>query len=287
MTQAEQTTAPNRTSLARPWLVRMVLITVVLVAFGGWGLVDATVKYPARGRRHAEALQLDYLRAAERSGRLFEAAVFDPKGDLTALKNRDVLELSEYDRAKRDWLEALDVPGLGLLNADYTRIADPAAELNRLTEYFNSHSAPPALSNYDILMQWMICIVCWGIAAGMIVLFLSVSAKKFVWDPASRTLTMPGGRTIAPADLDPKDPADLAKWHKFIIFLRPREGHERLSGPIKLDLFRYHPLEDWIRELVKGAAADFEFPDEAKARVEAAAAAAEGEDEAVEEDPTS
>ncbi|MBK7403904.1 MAG: hypothetical protein IPJ41_04535 [Phycisphaerales bacterium] len=74
----------------------------------------------------------------------------------------------------------------------------------------------------------------------------------------------------------PADPADLARWHKFIIFLRLRPGHSGFSGPVKLDLFRYHPLEDWIRDLVKGADPDFEFPDEAKRRAEAEAVAAEG-----------
>ncbi|MBK7403406.1 MAG: hypothetical protein IPJ41_01915 [Phycisphaerales bacterium] len=85
MTQTEQIQAHDRTSLARPWVIRMVVIIVVLVGFGGWGLYDATMKYPDRGRRHAEALELEYLKAAQRSGRLFEAPIFDPKADLAVL----------------------------------------------------------------------------------------------------------------------------------------------------------------------------------------------------------
>jgi hypothetical protein len=72
-----------------------------------------------------------------------------------------------------------------------------------------------------------------------------------------------------PDDLDPKDPVDLAKWNKFLVFLRPRPGHERFPGPIKLDVFRYEPLEDWVKVLVKAVDPDLEFPDEAKARLEA------------------
>ena len=107
----------------------------------------------------------------------------------------------------------------------------------------------------------------------MLLLFVSVRSKSYKWEQGTNTLTMPGGVVISPADLDPADPIDLAKWHKFVVFLRPREGHEKLDAPIKLDLFRYEPLEDWVRLLVKSADAKFEFPDEVKAREEAEAAA--------------
>lgn len=273
MTDTKHNPAPTRTRLAKPWVVRMVVITVVLWAFGGWGFYDAAVKYPARGRLHAEGRQLEYLKAARAAGRLFDASVFDPAGEYDSLKQREVLELSEFDRAKRDWLESLAIPGLGLLNADHTRMDDPTAELQRLEEQFQTKSRAPALSPYDILMQWAICLICWLLGAYMLLLFVMVKSRSYRWEPATHTLTLPGGIAITPADLDPKDPADLAKWHKFIVFLRPRDGHDKLGGPVRIDLFRYEPLEDWIRLLVKATDPDFEFPDEAKAREEAEAAA--------------
>jgi hypothetical protein len=280
MTSTEQPPAQvTRTTLARQWLVRMIIITVVLWGFGAWALYDATVAYPRRGRLHADALKLEYLQVARNAGRLYDTSVLDPKGDLADLRGRDVTETSEFDRAKREWLDALAVPGLGMLDAEHTTIRNPEEELTRLSEFFDKRRAPSGLNDYDILMQWLILVVCWGIGAYMLVLFAMVKARKYSWDADKRTLTLPGGQRLAPADLDPADPADLSKWHKFIIFLRPRAGDTGPKGEIKLDLFRHHPLEDWVRVLVKGADPDFEFPDEKKAREEAARAAAEGEDE--------
>jgi hypothetical protein len=282
---ASGTSAATRTSLARPWLVRMILITVVLWAFGAWAVWDATVVYPRRGRLHAEQLQLDYLKSARAAGQLFSAGVMDPKGTLTELRDRDVTQTSEVDRAKREWLEALAVPGLGMLDAEHTTMRDPQAELDRLEEYFKTNTAPAGLSPYDIPMQWLIVVVCWGLGTYMLVLFVMVKSRRYLWDPATRTLTLPGGTTVAPDDLDREEPADLSKWHKFIIWLRPRAGHERLTGPIKLDLFRYAPLEDWIRDLVRGAKPDFEFPDERKKREEAEQAAAAAAESAAAPEP--
>jgi len=265
---------PTRTSLARPWLVRMIIITVVLWAFGAWAVWDATVVYPRRGRLHAERLQLDYLKAAQSSGQLFSAGVLDPKGTLAELRGRDITQISEVDRAKREWLEALAVPGLGMLDAEHTAMRDPQAELGRLDEYFAKNNAPAGLSAYDIPMQWLIVVVCWGLGLYMLALFAMVRSRRYSWDATTRTLTLPGGEQIAPNDLNPEEPADLSKWHKFIIWLLPRSGHDRLTAPIKLDLFRYAPLEDWVRDLVRGARPDFEFPDERKKREEAEAEAA-------------
>jgi hypothetical protein len=248
----------------------MIIITVVLWGFGAWAVYDATVAYPRRGRIHAEKLELEFLEAARSSGRLFtDTAIFDPKAELEALRTRDVLQMTELDRAKREWLEALAVPGLGMLDAEHTNISEPEAEIARLREYFDKHGAPAGLSAYDIPMQWLICAVCWGIGAYMLVLFVSVKSRAYTWEAANRTLGLPGGMKLTPADLDPSDPADLSKWHKFIIFLRLRPGHDSGRKDIRLDLFRHQPLEDWIRALVKGADPDFEFPDEKKLREQA------------------
>ena len=275
MTETEQTPEITRSHLAKTWVVRMVLIIVVLFAFGVWGLYDAVVKYPARGRLHAEGVQLEYLETADRTGMLYDTPVFDPAGELATLKERDVLELSNFDRLKLDWLKSLAIPGLGMLKPEHTQMADPVAELQRLKEQFQKEAPPAGLSQFDIVLQWAIFVICWGLGAVMLVLFVLVKSKSYKWDPATKTLTMPGGATISPADLDPMDPADLTKWNKFVVFLRPREGHEKLRGPIKLDLFRYEPLEDWVKLLVKAADEKFEFPEEIKAREEAEAVAAD------------
>ncbi|VAX40147.1 hypothetical protein MNBD_PLANCTO03-558 [hydrothermal vent metagenome] len=279
MTETEQTPEITRAHLAKTWVVRMVLIIVVLFAFGAWGLYDAVVKYPARGRLHAKGVQLEYLETADRTGMLYDTPVFDPTGELATLQGRDVLELSNFDRLKLEWLKSLAIPGLGMLKPEHTQMADPAAELQRLEEQFQKEAPPAGLSQFDIVLQWAIFVICWGLGAVMLVLFVLVKAKSYTWNPATKTLTMPGGVTISPADLDPADPADLTKWSKFVVFLQPREGHEKLRGPIKLDLFRYEPLEEWVKLLVKAADEKFEFPEEIKAREEAEAAAAAAEED--------
>ncbi len=275
MTDTEHNAAAARTHLAKTWLVRMVLITVVLFAFGAWAFYDATVKYPSRGERYAEAVQLEYLRAARSGGRLFDASVFDPAGEFANLEAREVTELSNFDLAKREWLKALAVPGLGMLTAEHTQMQDPAAELARLEALFQSQSPPAPLSKHDIAVQWGLCAICWAIGLYMVGLFVMVRSRVYRWDPATNALTLPGGRSVGPSDLDATDPVDLSKWHKFIVFLRPADG-----SPMKLDVFRHEPLEDWVRLLVKSVDAKFEFPDEVKAReaaeAEAAAAAEDG-----------
>ncbi|MCC7387732.1 MAG: hypothetical protein IT431_03090 [Phycisphaerales bacterium] len=269
MTETEHSAGPARTNLDKRWVVRMLLITVVLWAFGGWAFYDATIKYPAKGKAAAEDLELRYLEEVARTRGIYDAPVVDPVGELAELRGRELLDLSSLDAAKLEWLKALATPGLGLLNPEHTKIADPQAELDRLREIKDTKGFPPMLSPYDIIVQWAICAICWALGLVMIVLFASVKSKVYRWDGASKTLTLPGNRPIAPADLDPKNPVDLAKWNKFLVFLRPRPGHERFPGPIKLDVFRYEPLEDWVKVLVKAVDPDLEFPDEAKARLEA------------------
>ncbi len=273
MTETEQTTAPTRTKLSGKWLSRMVFVIVGLVAFGGWGFYDAVVAYPNRGKSIAAYKQLEYLKATKRAGKMFNASIIDPAGELADLESRGVLELSEFDRTKREWLEALAVPGLGMLDAEHTRMDDPVGTLASLSERFKTEKLKKPLSGFDILTQWVICGVCWGLALYLIGLVLLVRSRIYRWDAATTTLTLPNGTKITPADLDAEDPADLSKWQKFIVFLRPREGHTELRGPVRFDVFRYTPLEDWLRVLIKAANPEIEFPDELKARLEAEALA--------------
>lgn len=286
MTEAEQPAGAARTTLDKRWVVRMLLIAVVLWAFGGWAFYDATIKYPAKGRAAAQGLQLRYMQEVMKTRSMYDTPVVDPAGDLEQLREKDLLDLSPADAAKLEWLRALSTPGLGLLNPEHTKFSDPQAEFERLSEIERTKGFPPLLSQYDILVQWVICAVCWVLGLFMIVLFVGVKSKVYRWDAATKTLTLPRGEQIGPADLDPQDPVDLSKWNKFLVFLRPRPGHGKFSGPIKLDVFRYEPLEDWVKVLAKAVAPDLEFPDEAKARKEAEQAAArEAEQEAEQETP--
>jgi hypothetical protein len=280
MTDTPPPTVKTRSNLSRRWLGRMVFISLFLLGFGAWGYYDATVAYPKRGRSYAEYRQLEYLRQAQRSGRLFESAVFDPEGELERLSERGVLDLTELERTRREWLEALAVPGIGLLTPEHTRMDDPPAELERLEDKFSTQQPGKALSNYDIPMQWVICGVCWGIALYLIVLVSRVRARVYTFDPEVPAITPPGGPAITPADLDPDDPADLSRWNKFIITLRPNPAGGAIRGPVRFDVFRHEPVEDWLRTIIKRANPEIEFPDEAKARLEAerAAASAAAED---------
>ncbi|MEO0716892.1 MAG: hypothetical protein AAFY58_07870, partial [Planctomycetota bacterium] len=68
----------NVTSLNRPWVIKTVLITLVLWAFGCWAIYDAVSLYPDRGRAYAEKLELEYLRTLESSGSFRTASTEDP-----------------------------------------------------------------------------------------------------------------------------------------------------------------------------------------------------------------
>ncbi|MFG0242957.1 MAG: hypothetical protein ACF8R9_09245 [Phycisphaerales bacterium JB054] len=273
MTETEHSGSQHRSKLNSKWATRMLLITLVLLLFGAWGFYDALIVYPNRGKSFAAYQQLQYLQAAQRAGKMFDASVIDPVGRLNTLKEQDVLQLSEFDRAQREWLTALSVPGMGTLNAEHTRMDDPAGELTRLTERFKTEKPKKPLSDYDIMMQWVICGVCWAFGLYLIALMLMVKSRTYRWDPDTKTITLPDGTEVSPSDLDPEDPADLSKWQKFIVVLRPRAGHESLKGPIRFDVFRHAPVEDWLRTVVKSANPELEFPDETKARLAAEAEA--------------
>lgn len=261
----EQTSDLVRSGLERRWVLRMVAIIAVAAAFGAWGLFDATVAYPARGRRYANIVKLDYLKEAERVGQLYSAGTLDPAGDLAKLRAAGVTGRSSAESAKLKWLEALATPGLRMLNPEHARIDDPPAELKRLEQEIATKGQASPLSSYDIPSQWFIMGVCWTLAAWMGALFLSVATRRYAWSPSEKALILPGGERVTPGDLDPQDPVDLRKWAKFIVRLRFKEG----GREIRLDTFRHSKLEDWVKELVRAVKPGFEFPDEAKKREQA------------------
>jgi hypothetical protein len=238
--------ATESTRLNRPWLLKMLIFFAVLLFFGLYGLYDAAVAYPARGLRHASYLEYQYLDTASSSGMLEHASVPDPKAELARLETLDRMRASPIDGPRLDWLHSLQVAGA--LNPARTTIPDPAARYQALKKEWISSSgavaAPKPLSAYDIPVQWLFVAVGLGGALWMLLLFFNVARRRYSWDPATQTLSLPGGHTLTPADIED---FDKRKWDKFLIFLEIKPTHPTLAGQeLKLDLYRYAPLESWI-----------------------------------------
>ncbi len=259
MPDASDPLTQTRSRLSRPWLTRMVLLTVGLVAFGLWGLWDATTVYPARGRDYAAFCEAEYLRVIRDRGAWHEASVEDPRGTLAALVERvgRGTSLSGVEQARRTWLEALLVPGLGI--ADRSRIESPRERLEALETELATKATPKPLSWYDLPSQWLITAVGLGGGLYLILFWVRVASRRYTWDPETTTLTLPSRQSIAPADL--AEEADWRKWSKFIVFLKIKGEHPSLGGQtLKIDMFRYTPLEAWIMALEKAAFPDCEQP---------------------------
>lgn len=241
-----------KTKLARRWLLKMTVITLAFLIFGGWAMWDLFYAYPERGRDYASAKQLEYLRASDTARTLFDASIDEPSVSLGVLRGRD--SLTEVERAELGWLEALAVPGLGMLKAEHTQMESPRETLMELEEHFASAPRPKALTSYDLPVQGLIMVVCWGVAAYLIVLWIRVVSKRYTWVASEQRLGLPGGVTLVPTDL-----ADLdkRKWHKFLVTLDIKAEHPKLGGKhVPLDLYRYLPLEEWVLEMEQTA-----FPD--------------------------
>ncbi len=247
----------TETRLNKGWLVKMGIFFTILLAFGMWGLYDAVSAYPARGRADAEYRELEYLNAARDAGLLLRASVDQPRVELDRLRGleKDLITtanssdtsqaamLARADLAKLQWLTALS--RVGMLSPANTTFENPTGQREILENTWATKTPPKPLSAFDIPSQWLFVIAGFGGALWLTFLFLRVSSKKFRWEPSTRTLTIPGGRTIAPADIAE---VDKRKWDKFFVTLRLNDStpapHEH-----KFDLLRYTPLEAWILEM--------------------------------------
>ncbi|MEL6329158.1 MAG: hypothetical protein AAFR38_05815 [Planctomycetota bacterium] len=283
-----ETAAPARppatkTSLSPAWLWRIGLWAVLSIGLGSWGLYDALVAYPNRGERFASFAKFQYLSKADevktdllgifRAQRLTMENPREERQRLLAEKSDLQVQAQSADDARSlaraaldlaalEWLDAL--VRIGRLSPEHTAIQDPGAELAQLRERWTVETPPSPLSFYDIPSQWVITTVGYAVGAYVVVLFLRVATKTYRWDPASKRLTIPGGQSIVPEDLDD---LDKRRWDKFLVFLSIRDGHDTLGGQeLRIDLFRHAHLEGWILEM-EGA----RFPD----RVEEERAAAE------------
>lgn len=255
MSQPADATAasPTVTRLERRWVLRMVLIAVFFAGFSLWGLYDATVAYPARGREVADSYLLEVLKLKYDQPAYLTAEVgtADPRAELARLSEKaDAHSASDFDTAKFRWLDALRL--VRALDTEHTTIVNPAAKRQELTAAAAARppgqSAKP-LSPWDIPAQWLIFLSCAVIAVWMFTLVLITRARTYTWDAAALRLGLPGGHSLTPADI--RD-FDKRKWHKFIVFLGIKPEHPTLGGrSVKLDLYCHTDLEAWVLEMEK------------------------------------
>jgi hypothetical protein len=192
----------------------------------------------------------------------------DPAQELARLEKLDMP--GQVDMAKKEWLSALAL--VGDLRPEKTTTADPDktyAELKQL--WLSSAGAaaaqPKPLSWFDIPVQWVFTGIGFGGAAWMLILFLTVARQKYRWEPETMTLTLPDGRSIAPSDLED---VDKRKWDKYLVFLKLKPPHPLAGRELKLDLYRYKPLEDWVLAMESAAFPDRKQEPDAPAQAETA-----------------
>ena len=270
----------QKAPLNKMWLLKIGVITLVLLGFGAWGLLDAVSIYPARGAKYATFREMQYLDALQAADAQEEIGIFlsrasveDPESEMASLTDPETLERLQQNSAdpnstqnrratarlaRLEWLKALQT--IGAMVPEQTTIADPTARLAELKQQWAAEDPPKALAFYDIPSQWAICIAAWSIAAVLLVLILRTMLKTYTWDAAAMRLTIPGGGAFGPDDLAV---FDKRKWDKFIVFIRLNEGHTLGTDEIKFDTYRHAKLEDWLVEMGKAAGLLAEEEDEA------------------------
>jgi len=256
--------------LGKRWVRKTAIFVVVLLAFGSWGLYDAVSVYPKRGERFATWARMSYLESARSANAedfgIFEreASVPNPREEYERLSAPDQRQRNAADAANTSssrrmraimlnarlaWLEGLK--RIGELNPERTTFENPRAELERLQAELATGGNPKPLAAYDIPSQWAIMIVCWSIAGVILVRAARVAATKYRWEPSTMTLTLPGGASITPEDIEE---VDKRKWDKFIVFLKIKPGHPALGGKeIRFDTYQHDELEGWILEMERRA----------------------------------
>jgi len=277
-----QTPQALETTLARKWVIKMVVFLVVLIGFGFYGLYDAKIAYPKRGEKSASWHLHQYLDKADKA-LLLENDLTVPEGttpkeqyadiesrlgDLTrtaegtSLRAKgDLAELARYN-----WLGSLGV--LGKLTNE--RIAADLGENPRDTfealdeKWKKTTDKPKPLASYDIPVQWLFTFLGFGGGAIMLLHVTRIARKKYTWNPEQLRLGLPGGASLVPADVEV---FDRRKWDKFLVFLKVNAEHKELGGKeVKLDLYQYQPLEEWYKAMHKHARPeDFEDEEEEQA----------------------
>ncbi len=234
------------TSLDPRWVRKMVIMIIASGGFSLWGLYDAMVAYPDRGRTVARYDLRELIRVAEQDRRLDQVSTPEPTKEYERLSVGK--PVNAFDQAKLQWLESLH--RVGELDPTHTTIDDPTALRDSLDAEFAKNpgqTKPSSLSAWDIPVQWGIFGVCGLIALYLVGLFLKVKGTRFTWNAVERKLGLPGGASIVPSDLAD---IDKRKWHKFFVTLGIRPEHPTLGGKsVTLDLYRHARLEGWILEM--------------------------------------
>jgi hypothetical protein len=222
-------------------------------------------------------MEWQYLEAEREANALSLAGVPQPQEALRDLAKLGPahFEANPVDEAKLGWLKSLRTVGmLDASNTTYGAGARPTARerLETLTQKWNTSTAPKALAEYDVPLQWAICVGGFALGAWLTLLFVRVASKSYRWNPPARTLTLPSGATLAPQDLAD---VDKRKWHKFLVTLKIADAHPQLGGQdVRLDLYRYTPLEEWVLEMERT-----QFPDRQEPPAASAAGGPDGSGE--------
>ncbi|MEO0513371.1 MAG: hypothetical protein AAF108_10830 [Planctomycetota bacterium] len=289
--KSEEPGSPPTATKTRPatmWLLKTLLMTLVPVGLGAWGVYDAFVAYPNRGERVASYRLLEYLEAARPAygwdGPVGVPVDEDPAEVMGELRdrrsqletavtstNRADAEPAREQLALLDYLEALNV--MFRLTTERAHIDDPGQTLTELRAKWvdpsgQPRSAPKPLEAYDIPVQYIFIGVGVGAAFVGTAFMTTIMSKTYRFDPDTLRLTLPTGETIVPEQVAE---FDKRKWDKFLIFLKMKENHESLAGrELKLDLYRYDPLEAWVIEMHRSAfPEDFEEEDAEASAAEA------------------
>lgn len=251
----------EQTTIRKAWLWKMLGVLALLVGFGLYGLYDAVVAYPKRGREHSSYSERSYLSALRTDGVLTHAtaAVANPAQEMERLTTARTL--SPAEQAKFVWLQSLARVG----DLDDAKLTDKSGQPLDVTERLralddrwstSNRGAPIPLGRFDIPTQWVFVVI--GVLGGAWILskVLPTISKKYLWDPATKTLTLPAGDKLTPGDIADFDKRD---WKRFFIHAKVKPDHATLGGKdLKIDLYTHEKLEDWILEMERIA-----FPDRA------------------------
>jgi hypothetical protein len=253
--------ATQTTTLGRRWLLKMAVFTLFCAGFAAYALYDATIAYPARGARAASLALFNYLDAVTNQGsRYADIPPFEAGEELTRLRKAlEASSASGEDRARYTWLEQTAL--IGKLNAPETGElisqvrSNPRAAFEKLRPTWQRGDGKKvevaALSWYDIPVQWLIFAACAALTVYLAGLFVAVARRRYGWDPAEQRLFLPDGSSIVPGEVEE---FDKRRWDKFLIFLKIKAGHPVHGGrELKLDLYRHHPLEDWVLQMERTA----------------------------------
>lgn len=251
------------TRLSKRWVRKMAIFIAMALGLGIWGLYDATVAWPNRGKLAARYLEGKFLESLRDKGRLSARAnVPDPAAEHARLAkiSGDKGVLDGPDRALFDWLDALktvrrctpeytQIPRTDPI--DGTGVLDPAQRLDQLSKITNP---PKPLAKWDIPVQWIISAAGFVGAIYLLGLFFTVKGRKYSWNAAEKRLMLPDTGTLLPSDIAE---FDKRLWSKFLITLLVKPGHATHAGKsLVLDLYHHEPLEEWVLEMERTA-----FPD--------------------------